>query len=335
MALFFLWLMVISCQPKHMGREASLLFTKPVHFPLVDYPADNLPSKARIDLGRQLFYDPILSRDSTISCASCHHQDKAFTDGRTLSQGIAGKSGVRNVPTLTNVAYHPYFFAEGGSPTLELQTIGPIETEHEMGFNAAELDARVKGHPHYEALAQQAYGREMGIYVITRALAVFERTFISGASAYDQFIQGDTAALGADARAGMALFFSDKTGCGTCHSGHNFTDYRIVNIGLYETYADEGLYRVSGKEQDKGKMKTPTLRNVALTAPYMHDGSLPDLQTVLQHFNTGGKGHVNQDSLIHPLGLTSGEMAQLEAFLHSLTDKAFLQNPFFRPSASK
>lgn len=305
----------------------------PAGFPPLPIPADNALTGERVELGRRLFYDPILSRDSSVSCASCHMQGLAFTDAKRISPGIEGRLGVRNTPTLVNLAYQPYFFGEGGSPTLELQVVGPIENEHEMDLPIADAADRVGQIEHYRTLAQRAYPQRKQVdpYVITRALGAFQRTLISGNSPYDRYqFQGKEDALTPAQRRGMELFFSDRTDCGTCHSGINLSDYQFYNVGLTAAKpADLGRFRVTNDSADIGAFKTPSLRNVALTAPYMHDGSLPHLQAVIDHFDQGGHGHPLQPSSIRPLGLSKQEKADLLAFLQALTDRDFLIDPAF------
>lgn len=303
----------------------------PPGFPMPEIPADNALTVSRVALGKQLFYDPILSRDSSLSCASCHLAEAGFADHHPVSIGIEGRVGFRNSPTLTNVAYHPWFFKEGGSPSLELQAVGPIENHVEMDIDIALLGRRLPYLSEYHPLAQQAYGRDLDIYVLIRALASFQRTLISGAAPYDAYRQGDPSALDAAQQRGMALFFSDRTGCSQCHGGVDFSDYSMQNNGTYLDYgADLGRFRVTLDSADVGKFKVPTLRNVALTWPYMHDGHLPDLAAVMDHYNAGGKGHPLQSPLVRPLGLNENEKADLIRFLEGLTDRHFIENPAFR-----
>lgn len=285
-------------------------------------PPENELTQERVALGRALFYDPVLSRDSSIACASCHHLSEGLADHHPVSVGIQGRTGFRNAPTLLNVAYHPYFFAEGGSPSLEFQVLGPLENEDEMGFNGAELDQKIRRHPIYGPWAQRAYGRDMGIYVVVRALAAFERTLISADSPWDRYQRGDSAALTPAARRGWDLFQSERLGCRSCHEGLNFTDYSFKSNGLYADSPDAGRHRITLDSADLGTFKVPTLRQVALTWPYMHDGSLPNLSAVIEHYDRGGNGHPNQDPRIRRLGLTESEKKDLLAFLHALTDSS-------------
>lgn len=313
-------------------EDKPIVLDLPPGFPAPDIPADNFLTEKRVELGKLLFYDPALSVDSTVSCATCHEAKAGFADHLAVSQGVKGRTGFRNSPTLTNVAYHPWFFKEGGSPTLELQALGPIENKAEMGFNAVLLAERLKGHPVYTPLAQQAYDREMDLYVLVRSIAAFERTLISGNSPFDKYhFQGKENALNEQEKKGMELFYSERTGCSQCHSDFDFSDYSFRNNGLYVEYADRGRQRVTLLDEDIGKFKVPTLRNIALTAPYMHDGSLATLSEVIDHYQAGGKNHPSQSPLITGFSLSEEEKANLLSFLEALTDDEFINNPAFQP----
>lgn len=302
----------------------------PRGFPEVTFPADNEFSLARWQLGKKLFYDPVMSVDSSISCASCHRADLAFSDNIDFSLGVQDRLGIRNAPSLANVAYHPYFTREGGVPTLEMQVLIPIQEHIEFDFNIVLLAERLNSDTIYLQMAQQAYERVPDPFVITRALACFERSLLSGYSAYDQFEQyGLEEALSTKARRGMDLFFGPRTNCSTCHSGFNFTNYAFENNGLFEQYADEGRFRLTGKEEDRGLFKVPSLRNVALTAPYMHDGSIPTLEEVVEHYRCGGQPHPNKNKLLQALDLNDTEKNDLIEFLKSLTDETFTTHPLF------
>jgi len=293
-------------------------------------PEDNALTIARVALGKKLFYDPILSRDSSVSCGSCHLLELAFTDGLPVSKGIENRLGFRNSPSLANMAYHPYFFREGGVPTLERQVNAPIEDETEMDFTVYDAVVRLQEHEEYPALIKEAYDREVDAFSLSRALAAFQRTLISGNSSFDQyFYQGDTNAMSSQAVRGMELFFSDALACSSCHSGFNFTNYAFENTGIYEVYEDPGRARFTNVEADWGKMKVPSLRNVAQTAPYMHDGSFETLDDVLEHYITGGQVHPNKSDKVKPLVLSTTEKEEIIAFLEALTDWEFLTNPLF------
>ncbi len=303
--------------------------TLPANFPPPEIPDDNTLTDTRIELGKKLFFDPILSRDTTVSCATCHLPSKAFTDGLPIATGIHGRVGFRNAPSLANVAWHPYFFREGGSPSLETQALGPIADEFEMDNTVAEAARRLRADPAYVELSQKAYEREPNAYVISRALAAFQRILVSGNSLYDQYEAGNENALSSQQIRGKNLFFNDLQ-CATCHVGFDFTNYNFENNGLYTDYTDEGRARLTGSTTDIGKFKTPSLRNVALTAPYMHDGSLPDLQAVVEHYNSGGTNHPNKNPKIEALNLSPQQQQDLISFLESLTDSTFINNPKFR-----
>lgn len=303
----------------------------PEGFPVPIYPKDNALSAARVALGKKLFYDPLLSRDSSISCNSCHKQEFAFTDPKPISPGVENRLGKRNAMSLVNVAYGKMMNRDGGVPKLDLQAIVPIETEEEMDFSAQEIAERLNQMPDYQKLFKKAYDREADAFTITRALGAFQRTLISGNSPYDQYeFQGIAHALNAQELRGKALFFSDRLNCTTCHSGFNFSAGTFANNGLYENYKDNGRRDVTLAEADIGHFKIPTLRNIELTAPYMHDGSLSTLEAVIEHYDSGGKAHPNKNEVIQPLHLSNEEKQDLIAFLKSLTDQRFIENPAFR-----
>ncbi|MDZ4824726.1 MAG: cytochrome c peroxidase [Flavobacteriales bacterium] len=314
-------------------KDETTNLKKPGHFPSIEFPEGNEPTKLRIELGRMLFYDNRLSADNSTNCSSCHVLSSAFTDGKKISAGLSSRSGKRNAPTLTNLAWMPYFMMEGGVPTLELQALAPLHDSLEMGFNMMLAIDKLRKDEKLVALARAAYQRDtIDPYVVTRALAAFQRSFISGDSRYDRFTFQDMKnQLNEQEILGMNLFFSDRTNCSTCHSGVFFSDFGFHNIGLYEFYTDNGRERVTYKLEDIGKFKTPTLRNVELTAPYMHDGSIATLEEVVEFYNSGGHPHANRDSLMQPLALNETEKKDIVAFLKSLTDWNFVQNKALLP----
>ncbi|MCC7245333.1 MAG: cytochrome-c peroxidase [Saprospiraceae bacterium] len=327
-------LFLVACQKEQQPitpAESAPLLVVPKGFPAPVFPADNELTPARFALGKRLFYEVAMSRDSSISCASCHAPHLAFSDSVTFSPGVGGAAGKRNAPTLANVGYHPYYTREGGVPTLEMQILVPIQEHNEFNFNILEIASRLKSDSVYVKMSREAYGRDPDFYIITRGIACFERTLISGESRYDKFVfSGKNDALTAAEQRGMNLFFSERTNCSTCHSGFNFSNYAFENNGLYENYPDSGRFRLTEDSSDIARFKVPTLRNVALTAPFMHDGSLPNLEKVIEHYNSGGKGHPHRSPLVRPLGLTASERADLLAFLESLTDTRFVSNPTFK-----
>lgn len=332
----FYWLIIVflcSCEPSHKELEDKSAYLRlPNGFKKIDFPQDNLPTKLRIELGRILFYDNRLSATNSVNCGSCHTLSAAFTDGRKTSEGILQRLGKRNAPTLANIAWTPRFMMEGGVPTLEAQALAPLHDTMEMGQDMMVAIDKLNKDSRLRELAKAAYARDsIDPFVVTRALANFQRTFVSGDSYYDRYQSGKKDELNEEAIRGMDLFFSTKTMCFSCHSGATFTDYSFYNVGLYDEYDDLGRQRVTGEDGDIGRFKTPTLRNIALTAPYMHDGSINSLEEVITLYNEGGKSHRNKDARIKPLNLTKEEEADLLAFLKSLTDWNFVQNKDLLP----
>ncbi|MCB0666518.1 MAG: c-type cytochrome [Saprospiraceae bacterium] len=304
--------------------ESSHPLDIPPGFPQPDFPSDNLPTRARIKLGEKLFHDKRLSLDSTISCISCHLPEKAFTDGRAKSIGIGGRMGKRNSPSILNAAYLNLVNKDGGVKKLDLQAIVPIEDENEMGISLLKVAERLADDPEYADMANEAYAQPLNPFVITRALASFVRTLYSGRSAYDRYLNGDTSALSPLALEGKRLFESQRLNCVACHRGFNLTDNTFENNGLYEHYEDKGRMLITADSSDLGKFRVPSLRNIAVTAPYMHDGSLPDLTSVLDHYEKSGKAPTSRQSeKIKPFQLEPQERAALIAFLFSLTDEAY------------
>ncbi len=295
----------------------------PKSFPEINHPSDNIPTAEKIALGKRLFFDPILSKDSTISCSSCHLQEYAFADNKIVSPGVVGKLGTRNSMSLANVAYADFLLREGGVPNLEMQVLAPIHDPNEMDFNIVSVVERMSADSSYINLSKAAYNREPDAFVVTRAIAAFERTLISGYSNYDM------GRMTASERDGKALFFSDSLACSSCHGTFLFTNQGIENNGLYSQYPDSGRYRLTFLQEDIGRFKVPTLRNIELTAPYMHDGSIESLDSVIRHYEFGGKEHFNQSPLIKGFTLTDTERENILDFLHSLTDEEFIQNKDF------
>ncbi|MBX2992671.1 MAG: c-type cytochrome [Bacteroidetes bacterium] len=298
-------------------------------FPPVPVPAHNPMSTAKVTLGRHLFFDPRFSRDSSVSCASCHKPEFAFADaGNRTSAGFAGLRGTRNTPGLTNTAYGTSFFWEGGVLTLEIQVVSPILNPVEMNMNTDTLVLRLMQEPRYATLFTKAWGdSRITLERITHSIAAFERTILSGSSPFDKWTRGDRSAISASAARGADLFFGERGDCFHCHGGFNFTDNAFHNTGLDSVTIDPGRYLITNNETDKGRFKTPTLRNIALTSPYMHDGRFTSLEEVVRHYNSGGKPHPNRDILMRPLGLTESEVQDIVAFLEALTDLTFTTNP--------
>lgn len=296
----------------------------PSHFPNFQDAEDNPLNEAKWELGRHLFFDTRLSADGQLSCASCHQPELAFADDVALSVGSEGAIGFRNAPGLFNLAWQPRFHREGGIPSLEAQVLAPIQDPLEFNQDPVALVDVLATDLRYQSWAQEGFGRPFDGYVMTRALAAFERTLVSGNSPWDRWLQGDPTAMTASALRGMELF--DDSGCGGCHPDLWATDFATHNNGLYEQYInDRGAFRLTFDSTDIGAFKTPSLRNLAFTAPYMFDGSLSTLTEVINHYASGGSGHPNQDVRIAPLKLSSQERADLEAFLMAMSDTSFVQ----------
>ncbi len=321
-------LFLVSCiKTTSSSVDSEALMQIPEGFPAMLMPDDNQFSTARWQLGKRLFYDKSLSLNNKVSCASCHRQEFAFGDSLAFSTGDGGAAGTSNAPTLTNIGYHPYLTRAGGVPTLEMQVLVPIQEHNEFNTSILAIAEKLRVDSSYRQMAKASYNRSIDPFVITRALACFERSIISGNSRYDAYVyQNDQSALTAGEIRGMHLFNASKTNCSACHSGFNFTNYSFENNGLYLNYADSGRMRFSHAADDRAKFKVPTLRNIAFTAPYMHDGSIATLEMVVAHYNSGGVAHPSKSELIHPLNLTQQEKEDLVAFLKSLSDHDLTTN---------
>jgi len=293
-------------------------------------PPDNPNSQEKIALGRALFFDPRLSRDGTVSCASCHRPEFAFTDRKPLAEGIGGLLAERNAPTLLNSAFLETVMFDAHLKTLELQVIVPIQEPNEMGHNMKELIPKLRQIPAYQRAAKEIFNRDFDAWVLTRSIAAFERSLISLNSPYDQYLKGHKNALSAQQKEGMKLF--NSLYCVQCHPAPYFTNFKAENNGLYAEYGkDKGRFRIHLDSADIGFFKVPTLRNIALTYPYMHDGSRQTLEDVLRHYQAGGKHPKGQNTNIRPFTLSETEQQQLIAFLYSLTDTSYMKK--FRGNA--
>ncbi len=316
--------------------EKPYVLNLPVGFPEPMIPADNALTVDRIELGKKLFYDTILSLDKSLSCASCHLQTKAFSDGLDVSVGFNNESVDRNSMALINLAWSNSFFWDGGVSSLELQVLKPLTSHNEMNLELNEAINRLQADKTYTKLFKKAYGSVPNANTLFKALASFERILISSNTKFDDYFYNKNAtAFNESELRGYKLFFgNDKVHCSSCHSGVNLTNNSFQNNGLYVEYKDQGRFRITGKESDKGKFKVPTLRNIALTSPYMHDGSLKTLEEVIDHYNTGGISHPNKSDHVHihkGMLLTKQDKEDLVRFLYTLTDIEFITNPAFRP----
>ncbi|TGJ98252.1 di-heme enzyme [Leptospira langatensis] len=327
----------------------------PSGFPDPKIPENNPMTVEKVTLGRFLFYDTKLSENQTQACASCHQQDKAFTDGRTVSAGSTGQAHPRNAQHLSNVVYNLRLtWANPLLKNLEDQARVPMFGDNpvELGMKDKEdlLLSRLENDPIYPPLFRAAFPNDpnpFSLLNITKALSSFQRSLVSGNSAYDRFQAGDISALSASAIRGKNLFFGERGECFHCHGGFNFTDTILHTGTVFEEVTfhnngldsssfispNGGLYEFTFSESDRGKFRAPSLRNVELTAPYMHDGSLPDLISVIDHYANGGSGdgvsNPNRDPFVRSFSLTPSEKQDLVEFLKSLTDEDFVTNPKF------
>ncbi len=300
--------------------------------PPVLIPADNPPTAETISLGRRLYYDPMLSVDDTVACSSCHHPDFGFSDGKQVSEGVNGQKGGRNAPTVFNSAYYATQFWDGRASNLEKQAEGPVQNPIEMAHTLEGVEKKLSADPTYRADFEEAFGAGPITYeMVEKAIASFERTVISGNSPFDRyFYAGDETALSEAAKLGLEIFRDPQKGnCTACHPIGLFTDNQFHNIGVgvddQGELSDLGRYEVTKKDSDRGAFKTPSLRNIALTAPYMHDGSLKTLKEVVDFYIGGGNSNPHLDPQLNVLTPTTetGEVnwsgADLEAFLEALT----------------
>lgn len=346
------------------GEAESYVWKLPTGFPTPRVPADNPMTEEKVQLGRRLFFDVRLSRNETQSCASCHDPARAFTEPLVTSQGSTGETHRRNSQGLANVAYATSLtWANPLLTTLEAQALVPLFGKEpvELGFGdrEEELLGRLRAVPELEAEFQRAFpeaAEPVSVATLTRALASFQRSLISGNSAYDRYVYGnEVEAMTRQQKRGMELFFSERLECDHCHSGFNFQDATVHettsepilpfhNTGLYNedgqgTYPakDPGLIELTGRPEDMGRFRAPSLRNVAVTGPYMHDGSLATLSDVLDHYAAGGHARLVsggeasplQSGFVRGFTLTAQEKEDVLAFLESLTDTEFLTDPRF------
>jgi len=318
-------------------------------------PRENPMTAEKVELGRKLFFDARLSADGKISCASCHDPQKGFADGKPVAEGIGGKVGVRNSPTLLNAMFNPNQFWDGRADGLEDQAVQPLTNPLEMG-NAShdEVVKRLRALPEYRAGFQSVFGGEATIARVGQALAAYERTLVAADSPFDRFMAGDAGAISNEAKRGFALF-RGKARCSRCHTFSDalpfFTDFNYHNTGVAANHPNFGrlaseafavaetdrakevidrLARQDGGQElgrilisyqvfDIGSYRTPSLRNIALTAPYFHDGSARTLADVVRFYNQGGKANLNREWELNSLDLTEAEQRDLVTFLESLT----------------
>ncbi|MBK8554727.1 MAG: c-type cytochrome [Lewinellaceae bacterium] len=280
------------------------------------------------ELGKKLFSDPILSSNRTQSCASCHRPEFAFSDTSSVSFGAEGQLGSRNTPGITNMSFRSHFFWDGRAGTLQQQVLMPIANPVEMNLSVADAVRRLRADESYVVLFRKVYNAAPDSVNLAAALTAFIETLETGNTAFDRWAEGDTTAMSASALRGRDLFLV-KAKCFDCHFGPDFTGDEFRNIGLYDgqRLTDTGRFAISQDSLDLGRFKVPGLRNVALTAPYMHDGSFKTLRQVIDYYDNPNHfepNAVNRDTLLaQPLGLSEQEKLDLEAFMLALTDKIF------------
>jgi cytochrome c peroxidase len=316
----------------------------PDDFPALEQPADNLMTIDGLHLGRKLFYDPILSVDSTISCASCHQPAGSFTDGLASSVGVGGHTS-RSSMSLINIGFHYHgLFWDGRSASLEEQALVPVEDPLEMGEQWSRVVEKLQRHESYPGEFRKAFGIENSADITkelaAKAIAQFERSLISGGNTrYDRFARGEIF-LDENEYNGFLMFFDFEptlpdAECGHCHNAPLFATSDYFNNGLqesadFQSFQDKGLGLVTGKASDNGKFKAPSLRNIVFSAPYMHDGRFQTLNEVVDHYSSGGKNSPTKSPLLYPLHLTQSQKADLISFILTLTDSSSLTNEAFQ-----
>lgn len=335
--IFLVLICLAACEAEKSlepGSPPALLIGAPIEIKipagLPPLAAENRPSAEAIALGRKLFYEPKLSEDNTLSCASCHRPDMYFTDGQRVAIGVARQAGTRNTPSVINAAYYPAQFWDGRAATLEEQAGGPIANPIEMNLPHDVAVSRLQSDAYYREEFARVFGAgSITMPKVAAALASFERTLLCGNSPFDRHqYRGEMTALSPAAIRGLAVFTNKEKGnCATCHTIGDgfalFTDGKFHNLGVGMNaegeLTDPGRFKHSGIEADRAAFRTPSLRNIAKTAPYMHDGSLKTLKEVIDFYMGGANSNPHLDPQIRPLKLTARERADLQAFLESLT----------------
>ncbi len=284
--------------------------------PDVTHPKDNPSTEAKVALGRMLYFDKRLSSDNTISCASCHDPKFGWSNNDATAVGVGGQRGGRSAPTIINSAFQKFQFWDGRAGSLEEQALGPIANPIEMNLPIEEAVKKLSAIEGYQKRFKEVFGSGVTADNIAKAIAAFERTIVSGSAPYDLFQAGDKSALSAEAQKGMKLFFG-KANCSACHNGPHFSDgaFHNLGIGFAAKEPDLGRRKISNVEGDHGAFRTPTLREIARTGPYMHDGSLKTLEEVVDYYNKGGTANDYLDEEIFPLKLTDDEKKALVTFM--------------------
>ncbi len=313
-----------------MKKSFYILFLTAITLFIVSssFQQKNADIKTKAALGKKLFSEKMLSLDSSVSCASCHKPAYAFADTTAFSTGINGKLTARNTPSVLNMKNRPYFFWDGRAVTLQEQSLMPIQNPDEMGLPIEEAVKRLNESKEYKNLFQKIFKQQPNAKNLSAAFAAYEQTLETVDSKFDDW-SNNIKKLSASEERGRQLFIGNKSKCFNCHRMEDFTTDEFKNIGLYNAkdLNDAGLYAITKKETDKGKFKTPGLRNIGVTAPYMHNGMFKTLEEVVEYYNDPAKIVSNSinidDDLKQPLGLTEKEKKDLIAFLKTLTDKKY------------
>jgi cytochrome c peroxidase len=325
-----------SCKQESEGPDLTpYKLVIPSGLPAMPIPTDNPLTEEGVSLGRRLFYDPILSGNNTQSCGSCHRQEFAFADTTSqFSIGIDGLPGTRNAMSICNLGYQRKYFWDGGAADMESQVIGPIQNPVEMHETLPNMVAKLNAHKDYPALFERVFGSStITTPMVMKAIAQFERTLVSGNSKWDKYKRGEQSLSAEEAR-GLLVFEAENKGdCTHCHTlGSTFSDFEFRNTGLDSIAKDAGRALITFLSTDSGKFKTPSLRNIALTAPYMHDGRFKTLAECIDHYNTGFHYAANLDGSLSKQvkgRMSVQDKADLIAFLNALTDHEFIKDPKF------
>ena len=304
-----------ACESKAIAAEPYRLHT-PLGLKQQRIPSDNPLTAEKVELGKQLFFDTRLSNDDTVSCASCHDPTKGWSNGEQFASGVRGQKGGRNAPTIINAGYQFFQFWDGRAKHVEGQAMGPVTNPIEMEMSVEKLLPKLNAIKGYREQFQKVFGTGVTEDGIAKAIGAFERTIVSGNAPYDRFQAGDKGALSEQAQRGMDVFFN-QAHCSACHAGPNFTDgaFHNIGVGMDAEKPDIGRFEISKLGGDRGAFKTPTLREIARTAPYMHDGSLKTLEEVVAHYVKGGVENPQLDEEIFPLKLTDQQKQDLIVFL--------------------
>ncbi len=332
---FIIFAFTQSCEESSINekpKDTSYLQV-PEDFPPPPFPDDNPYSDAKFELGRMLFYEPLLTHNNEMkSCSHCLKQEFAFCDNQAQSRNFMYEPENRSTMTLANVVYRDKLFWDGRGYRVEQPAYRSLFLKPIFASDTNDIERKLKDHATYPDMFKKAFGEdaEPTSFLASQAISTFVRCFISGNSAYDKYIRGDKNAMTESAVRGMDIFFSDRARCSVCHSGFMFTDMDFHNTGVNTHYFDFGRFYVTNKDEDFGKFLTPTLRNVEVTSPYTHDGELYTLEEVIHNYDLGGNYFYNKDTLMRPLNLTKQESADLIEFLKSLTDHEFLNDERFK-----